>query len=164
MVGVLVLLVVLGGLCVGYGVQQSVVRDTSFVSADDLAYEYAGQVGQIAYLSGTVVETNPVVISAEYDYYAEGERHTGTLRLTIHEVSRPVTEGQRLSVYAVVRPNNELIARNEHVVRPGNTWFMYTVSALAGVWVFRRLVQGWRVDRRTLSLRPRSAYNSQGDS
>lgn len=162
LVGVVFLLVILGGLCVGFGVQQSVVRDTSFPGTEDLAYDYDGHVGRIAYVGGQVIDTNPVVIEAEYDYYAAGEQHTGVLRLTIHDVPKPVKEGQILRTYAVVRPNNELVARNNLVIPQWHYWYMYAVSAVAGVWVLGRLIRGLGIDRTYLALLPRAENESPG--
>jgi hypothetical protein len=36
-----------------------------------------------------------------------------------------------------------------------NYLYMYTISALAGVWVLLRLVRGWTVNRATLAIRRR---------
>lgn len=44
-----------------------------------------------------------------------------------------------------------------HHRAPWEAYYMYGVSALAGCWVFARLASQWRLDPRTLSLRPRAA-------
>lgn len=149
---VLVLLVVLGGLCVGFGIPNSVGTNPASADADDLALDYGSHVGSVAHVGGTVVETSPVVIEADYDYVAGGTRHEGTLRLTIHDVSRSVTVGQTLRTYALVQPDQELTARETVVVPRWQFWYMYAVSALAGVWTLARLHRTWTLDPSTFSL------------
>lgn len=148
LVGVAFLLIVLVGVCVGFGIQTAVTAGGPLPGQDQLAYDYDAYVGDEAEVSGIVINTEPVVLAAEYQYFAEGQRYRGVLTITIRGVSEPVAEGDIMQVAGTVEEGQALTARNAVAVPNRNVWYMYTVSALAGFWVLGRLLAGWRFDPR----------------
>jgi hypothetical protein len=64
----------------------------------------------------------------------------------------PVTSSQSLQVYGTLRSANTIEAMNSVAVSRINIYYMYVVSALAGVWTLARLALGWTIDRRTLAI------------
>ena len=154
---ILVLLALLVGLMVGFGGLDPAPTQGDYPSEDELATDYAEHIGQTVHLSGVVIDTDPVVIRVDYDYYATGVRYTGSYDLTIQEISSTdgVTDGDSLQVYGTVRPDHTLTAQNVVVVPPRNYAYMYTISALAGLWVLTRLIRGWRLDWATGALERR---------
>ena len=159
-VGVCCLLAVLFGLTVGFGTLAPAPALGSYPDSATLAQEYDATIGQRVQVSGTVVRTEPLVLAAEYDYYAAGAANSGSLDLTITAVERPVRVGQSVQVFGTLRPDRTIEAREIVVVPARNVAYMYAVSALAGLWVLARLLRGWAVDWRTGAVtrrdRPRS--------
>lgn len=145
-VAVLLLLAVLFGLMVGFGTLAPAPSLGAYPSEDDLAANYDAYIAQPVQVVGTVVETNPVVIAVEYDYYAAGDAYVGTLTLAITDVTTPVPPGQVVQVYGVARPDHTITARNVVTVPTVNFAYMYGISALAGLWVLVRLARDWRLD------------------
>lgn len=145
-VAVLLLLAVLFGLMISFGTLSPALSLGAYPSEDNLAANNDAYIGQPVQVVGTIAETNPVVIAVEYDYYAAGAAHVGTLTLTVTDVTTPVTPGQVVQVYGVARPNRHIAARNVVTVPTVNFAYMYGISALAGLWVFVRLARDWRLD------------------
>lgn len=152
LVGVVLLVAVLGGLCVGFGTQTSVQTHASLPDTDHLGYDAGRYVGERVEVSGVVINTDPVVIGAEYNYYDAGERHGDFLTLTVRGVDRPLEEGAVVQVYGVLESENAIAARNIVVVPARNYLYMYVVSFLAGLWVLGRLLAHWRLDPTSFAL------------
>jgi hypothetical protein len=150
-----VLLAVLFVLTVGYGTLGPAPSLGAYPSEDDIAPDPGSYIGQQVHLSGQVVETDPVVITTDYAYYADGERVEGALDLTVRNVDTAVSRGDTLQVFGTLGPEQTIQAQNVVVVPAVNYAYMYTVSALAGLWVLARLVAGWRVDWPTGALERR---------
>lgn len=159
---VALLVVVLAGLCVMFGVQSAVPNTQTTPGNDDLAYDYERYVGDVVRVGGTVVGTDPVVIEAEYEFFADGVVHSGTLELTVLELGAEVEVGDELRTYARVQPGNVVVARNAVVVPRWNYLYMYAVSAVAGVWVLGRLAMGWRLDSSLALVRRASPVSVSG--
>ncbi|WP_435196346.1 hypothetical protein [Natronomonas sp. EA1] len=143
------LLAVLFVLMVGYGVLTPAPTLGAYPTENDPATNYNAYVDEHVQVAGTVIETDPVVIAAEYDQYTQGTRRKGTIELTITNIDEPVERGQFVQVYGTATGDRAIIAANVVVVPAGNFRYMYIVSALAGLWVLGRLVRGWRIDWET---------------
>lgn len=151
-VSVLALLCVLFVLLVGFGTLDPDPRLGAYPTEDDFAADYDGYVGRPVQAAGTVVRTDPVVIAADYRYYAAGDVHAGTIDLTLTGVRTDVGRGEALRVFGVLRPDRTIDAGTVLTVPAVNFAYMYVVSALAGLWVFGRLVRDWRIDPRRGAL------------
>lgn len=146
------LLCVLIGLFVWAGAMEPDPERNHHPGTADLAENYDAYVGEYAELNGEVVETDPVVIEAEYG-------PDQTVGFVVEGIEEPVEPDQRLTVYGLVKPDHTIQAE-ETVVR--DAWertYMYAVSAFAAAWVFARFVRGWRFDRGTMSFRPRGDHD-----
>ncbi|WP_336338983.1 hypothetical protein [Haloarcula brevis] len=150
-----VLLAVLFALMVGLGAPAPDPAVGDYPNGDALAQDYDRYVGEYVQVTGTVVGTDPVETDLGYAYAADGERHTGTLTVTVRNVDATVVEGQSLQVYGTLGPDRTITAENSVGVPATNYTAMYLVSALAGLWTLGRVVCGWRLDPRTGALRRR---------
>lgn len=112
--------------------------------ADDLSQDYAAYQGERVEVSGTIVRTDPVVIEVD-----DADRRP---TLTVTNVTEPVAVGQELRVFGTARPNETIAAHETVIVSPWETYYMWTVSFVAGVWVLVRFLRGWRFDRSTLNF------------
>jgi len=156
-IAVVVLLGALVALALRFGTVQPNPRLGYFPTGDHLAVAYDGYVGERVQVSGTVARVDPVVLTVDYAGWVDGRYRTGTSRLRVVGLDRPVAEGQALQVYGVVRPDRTIRAAASVVAPVGNQVYMYVVSFLAGLWVLARLVRGWTVawDEFALRRRPR---------
>ncbi len=143
-----VLLGLLSGSLVAAGTLAPDPTANHYPDEQDLGREYAAYQGEKVELDGTVVETDPVVIEADY-------APDRTVALTIRSVDEPVAVGQRLGVFGIARPDHTIEARETVVVSRWETYYAWVVSLLAGLWVLARFVHGWRFDRSTVSFEPR---------
>lgn len=135
----------LAGLMVWFGTLGPNPQLNHFLEAGHLAVDQTSHVGERAQVIGPVVDTDPVVIAAEYSIRVDGRYRTGTIRITITGLSQSVSPGQRLQVYGIVRPDRTIQATRTVAVPATNFLFMYGISALAGLWVLARLLMGWTV-------------------
>lgn len=124
-----------------------------YPDADDLSQDYAAHQGERIEVTGTVVQTDPVVIEADDN----ADRRP---MLTVTNVNEPVAVGQELRVFGTVRPNETIAAHETVIVSPWETYYLWTVSFVAGVWVLIRFLRGWRFDRSTLSFAPREGRDA----
>lgn len=155
-VGVLCLVLVLGGLCLVYGGQTTVQAEATLPQADDLGYDAERYVGTAVEVSGIVIDTDPVVIGAEYNYYAAGERHGGFFTLTLRGLSVDLAERQIVEVYGVLESPEALTVQTLVVIPAGHSLYMYLVSFLAGLWVLGRLLAHWRLDSTRFAITKRT--------
>lgn len=152
-----VLLALLLGLMVGFGTITPDPMLGSYPDHNQLATKYDSYLGDPVQVTGTVVQTDPVIIQNDYSVWNGGHYQTGTVELTITDLSRSVTTGQTLQVYGTARPDQTIRAVNSVVVPATNYLYMYGVSALAGLWVLARLIRGWTIDPTTFAVRRRTA-------
>ncbi|KAA9397261.1 hypothetical protein Har1130_08105 [Haloarcula sp. CBA1130] len=146
------LLGLLFALMVGFGTATPDPALGDYPGGDAMAEDHERYVGESIQVTGTVVGTDPVEIAVEYEYAANGERHSGTLAITVQNVETAVTEGDSLQVYGTLGPDRTITAENSVSVPAMNYAAMYLVSALAGLWTLGRLVRGWRVNWQTGAL------------
>lgn len=147
-----VLLAALCGLFVLAGADRPTSPHASPTYAE-LDRNYEAYVGQSVELSGTVVETDPVVAEFGYEtgvYEAESYR----LRL---EGAPPVERGDEIVLYGELRPDRTVAVDAERSVvrKPWEKQYMYGVSVLGALFVGGRVVNGWRLRPRRLALVPR---------
>lgn len=154
----LVLLGALFGLLVWYGSLEPDPSVWALPGPEELGHDYGRYVGDRVAVSGRVVETDPIVIAAQYDV-----NNVIRLRLVGLEDSVTVSEGARLNVYGVVEPDHTVRVLNVVQVPARGVWYTYTISFLAGLWVLGRIVRYWEVDLGELALRRRSAPLPVGD-
>lgn len=147
LVAIVVLVGVLTGLLVWYGSLPPDPAAGEYPGADELTRDYAQYHGDRVVVSGPVLSTDPVVIDA-----VDGPE---TYRLTITGVDTPVSRGEHLSVFGVVREDRTIRAKTAYTVPRSGFWYAYVTSFVAGLWVFARLLGHWRLDRDPLGLTPR---------
>ena len=104
-------------------------------------------VDQQVEIGGTVVATDPAVIEVEHP--------DGTHDVTLEGLDESVAEGQQVSAFGTLTDASTLQVDKALVRWPWETWYMYAVSFLGGLWVLARLLAHWRPDRARLAFRPR---------
>jgi len=148
---VVALLAVLFGLCVWFGTLAPAPEVGAYPDSDDIGPSPTEYVGTDVEIGGRVVATEPVVVELSYG--------TASRRVTVTDVSHPVTEGDTLRVFGTLTDSETIRASNSFAVPPSGAVYTYSISFLAGLWVLVRLVTQWRVDsrrglvRRTRTLR-----------
>jgi hypothetical protein len=149
------LLGVLAALVAWYGATAADAALSRFPGEDQIAVGYETWVGTRVQVGGTVVETDPVVVAAEYTAWVGDGYERGVARFTVRGLSHPVAPGEHLQVFGTARPGRTIEASNGVVVPASNYPYMYAVSFLAGCWVLARLIRGWRIDPATLAVERR---------
>lgn len=140
------LLAILAGQLVWFGGHPPVGAGAD-LSARALHENYETYVGQRVVVTAPVVEVDPVVLALHGD--------DATSRLTVSGVSKRVSVGDRLQVFGIVRPGNEMRALNTITVPRWGLAYTYTVSFLAGFWVLLRIGRHWRLNPWALALERR---------
>jgi len=150
LLAVLVLLCALFGLVVWHGTLEPAPEAGSFPGTEELAADYDAYLGERVTVGGRVVETDPVVVTAEYGV-------DESIRLTVVglDPSVAVKEGATLRVFGVVKPDRTIRSSNAFTVPTSGLWYTWTVSALAGLWTLARIVRRFRLDREQWGLVPR---------
>jgi hypothetical protein len=111
--------------------------------------EYHRYLGERVSVGGQIVDTAPITIVAETT--------TGHhVRLTITDLSTPVTRHRELLVYGIAKPGHTVRAIRGFTVAPSASVYAVTVSFFAGIWVLARIVRHWRIDPTDWTLVPRS--------
>jgi hypothetical protein len=154
-VALAVLLAILVSLMIGFGLVTADPTRGQYPGSGQLTVDYDRYVGDTVQVTGTVTGTDPVVLRTDYSLWAGDHYRTGTIRFRVTDLSHSPRAGQTLQVYGTARADNSIQARNTVVVPSGNYLYMYTISALAGVWVLLRLIRGRTIDRATLAIRRR---------
>ncbi|WP_411964474.1 hypothetical protein [Haloferax sp. YSMS24] len=149
LVGIVILLGCLFGLMVWFGSLTPAPEVGAYPGEEQLGTNYDAWTGDKASLTGTIVDTDPLTISAEYGTVEH-------VQLQVSGADVQAQEGDRLAVYGVVEPDHTIRTLNAYTVPSANYPYMYTVSFLAGLWVLGRLVRTWRIDWETWSLEPRT--------
>ena len=142
------LVLVLAGLLVWGGTLSPADAQRDFPSEDDVGPNRDAYVGERVTLSGTVVETNPVIITVEY---GTGE----SFRATLADADQSVSEGDQVSAFGTLESPSKLVAERVIVREPWELWYMYGVSFLGGLWVLVRTLRRWRFDAERLAFVPR---------
>lgn len=124
-----------------------------FPNEDDLI---AGDVapGDRVTIGGRVVSTDPLVFEADPEL---GE----PIEFTITNVDTAVSIGDEIVVHGTLTDERTIRATGSYTREPWELYYMYAVSALAGLWVLGRFLRGWAFDRSTVGFRPRA--NERGD-
>jgi hypothetical protein len=142
LLALLVLLAAMVGLVVWHGTLEPAPEAGSYPGSEELAADYDRYLGERVTVVGRIVETDPVVIDAEY---GAGE----SIRLAVVGLAPNVRieAGAVLRVFGVVEPNRTVRTENAFAVPPGGRWYAWGVSFLAGLWVLSRIVRRFRFDR-----------------
>ncbi len=124
-----------------------------FPNEDDLI---AGDVatGDRVTIGGRVVSTDPLVIEADPTF-------EDPIELTITNVGSAVSIGDEIVVHGTLTDERTIRATGNYAREPWELYYMYAVSAIAGLWVLSRFLRGWQLDRSTGGFRPRA--NERGD-
>ncbi|WGI17642.1 hypothetical protein [Methanonatronarchaeum sp. AMET-Sl] len=141
---VLVLLVGLFFLNVGYAEYQV----ENEILAEELAEGYGEYVGGEFSGSGEVVSVSPLVISIEYGLDSE-------FRLELVGVDRDVEEGEILSVYGVLEPDETLEVKDMVVQSQTDYLYMYLVSIFGLLITLGLFFRYWKPDFNKLVFRRR---------
>ncbi len=148
--GVLVVLLVasLVTLFVWHGTLAPDPAMNSFPDSDDIGPDPEDYVGQQVSIGGEVIGTDPLVIEMEYGV-------DGTREITLTNVGTSVSVGQDVSAFGTVSDASTLETERALVRSPWETWYMYGVSFLAGLWVLVRTRSHWTFDRDEWAFVPR---------
>ena len=143
-----VLLVVLAGLFVWAGTIEPDPADNNFPENEDVLDNPDQYLGQQVSIGGTVINTDPLTIETAF----EGE----TVTFTIENANPEVSNGDQLTAFGTLEPDNRITAENVVHREPWEAYYMYIVSLLAGLWVLGRLVNTWTVDTDQWTVVPRT--------
>ena len=138
-------LLILGGLFVWMGMAEPNPDRHNYPDDTHLTEDYDAYVGQQATVHGIVVETDPLVIET-------GE----SIRLTIVDSEAEPTEGEHLTAFGTVEPDQTIDAESSFTREPWEMAYMYGVSLLAGLWVLVRFVRRWRFSTTEWAFVPRN--------
>jgi len=145
---ILGLLAVLFGLAVWYGSLGPAPELGAYPNHEHLGQDYGQYLGAEVTVTGRVIATDPVTISAD-----DGDGDT--FQLTVTELALTPAEGEKLRVYGVAEPDHTIRAKNAFTVPQSGSWYAWSVSFLAGLWVLARIGRHWRLDLATGTLEPR---------
>jgi hypothetical protein len=109
--------------------------------------------GDAVVVTGTVVETDPVVLENDVELVVDGAYEERPLRVTVVESGGSYEEGQTIQVFGTYAGDRTV--REGSTITIGSRPYTYTISFLAGLWVLGRLIYRWRVDLADLSFRRR---------
>lgn len=137
-----VLAILLAAMAVHYGATAP-DRDP-YAGTDDLVGDYRAHVGEEVYVWGRVVRAAPDAIVVR----------SGSLALTV-ETAATAAPGDVVQVYGTLRPDRRVDARRVVVSEREYMRSMYAISGVAGLLTAALFVRSWRIDPRSLSIRPR---------
>lgn len=120
----------------------------------DLVGHEAQYVGEHVIVAGPVVETEPLVVAADYRIVRDGAFQSGTIRVTVTDTLTRAKLGERAQVYGVLTDDRTVRATNTRM-STGDRRYMYLASFPAGLWVSTRLGRWWRLDPTRLAVVPR---------
>jgi len=121
-----------------------------FPDEDEFAVDYTAYVGERVEFGGTVVATDPVTVEVTAD---SGRSIELTLR-SVDNTDR-ISAGDEITVYGTLEPDNTVTVIETTVRQPWESYYMYLVSFLAGLWTLGRFLRHWTIDPQTLSVTPR---------
>ncbi len=124
-----------------------------FPDEDDLI---AGDVapGDRVTIGGTITSTDPLIIAADPEL---GE----PIELTITNTDTTGSIGDEIVIHGTLSDDRTIRATDSYTRKPWELYYMYVVSAVAGLWVLGRFLRGWEFDRSTAAFGPRT--NERGD-
>lgn len=154
LVGIVVGLVLLTVLFVWAGTVESGPADNNFPRAEEIHDDPETYLGERVTVSGTVVETDPLVVEAAIP---DGEPFT----VVIENADASPAVGDQLTAHGTLTAERHLEATNVVHREPWEAQYMYLVSFLAGLWVLVRLRTGWTVDTTDWTLLPRDESRSE---
>ena len=141
-----VLLVALTGLLIWYDTVDPNPADNNFPEASDVKDNPGTYVGERVSVGGTVVETDPLTIEDEgLTFVVENAA-----------VDSDVEAGDRLRAHGTLDSNNHIDAKNTIHSELWESYYMYGVSVLAGLWVLGRGLNRWTIDSTNWSVVPRA--------
>ncbi|WP_138005239.1 hypothetical protein [Halalkalirubrum salinum] len=124
-----------------------------FPNEDDLVASDVAP-GDRVTIGGTVRSTDPLVIEADPTF-------ADPIELTVTNVASAVSIGDEIVVHGTLTDEWTIRATGNYAREPWELYYMYAVSAIAGLWVLSRFLRGWQLDRSTGGFRPRA--NERGD-
>lgn len=132
-----VLLAAMVGCLIWFGAMPVAPEIGVFAGNEGTITDYGAHLDSRVVISGPVVHTDPLTIRAE----------TGSgdmLHLRVTGADSQVAEGDVLSVYGVLRPDQEIAAINTVIKPMGSYWRTRVLSAIACLWVLWRGMRHWR--------------------
>jgi len=142
----LLLICVLGGLFLWAGTLDPNIQNHRYPDSADVAANPELYVGASVEVSGTVIETNPAIITVTSG--------TETQNLEITNVEKPISEGETVFVFGTLQDTNTIEA-NSVVSRTALAErYMLIVSFVAGLWVLARLIKDWEFGPDKSLLKP----------
>lgn len=147
-----ILLVAFGGLFIFYGALEPDPEHNDHPGNDDLEADPSTHIGEQVELSGTVVDTEPLVLEVEHA--------DGTTEYVL-ENAPDAEVGQEVRLFGTIEPSTSESADarlevNDAIVRDSwETTYMYAVSIVAALWVVVRAVRHWRFDAGSFGFVPR---------
>lgn len=145
--GIVVLVCLLGSLLVWSGTVSPNPGQNRYPGTEALLEHDDAYVGEQVQISGTVIGTDPVVIELTHG--------DATRELTVRNVDRSVSPGDKLSVFGTVQAGDAIVATAVSTRESWETQYMYLVSFIGGLWVLLRLLNGWRFEADHWTLKPR---------
>ncbi|MFA9428405.1 hypothetical protein [Natronorubrum sp. A-ect3] len=146
------LLVAFVGLFVFYGALEPAPEHNDYPGNGDLEAGPTAHVGEQIGISGTVVDTEPLVLEVEHA--------DGTAEYVI-ENAPDAKVGQEVRLFGTIEADTSegadaRLEVDDAIVRDSwETTYMYAVSIVAALWVAIRAVQHWRFDAGSLGFVPR---------
>lgn len=122
---------------------------------EHVAESYDRYVGSGVVVAGDVAATDPVVLRG-----SNGAGETFEVRLT--GTDRDLEPGDSVWLYGTARPDRTVAVETAIVRSDWEFQYMYVASALGGLLVLGRFVDGWRFDASRLAFRPRETPLSSG--
>lgn len=140
--GVVVLLGAVTGLCLHYGANEE--RADPYPKNEALATDYDAHVGEDTLVFGTVRDIDRDANTAT----VEVDSDVGPFDMTVTGFSGSVQPGGVVQVYGVLRPERTIDATNVAVVNPAGSsnLYKYAVSAVGAVLVLALFFRQWRFD------------------
>lgn len=142
---IIALLLALGVSFVAFGTVDPNPARNAYPGTDQVVSHPDEYVGERVSLSGTVVATDPLVITA--DSGLDSARFTIT-----NSDHATVSEGDQFIVFGPLTATNTIQAERTVVREPWELTYMYVVSFLGGLFVLARVLRHWRPDIEHQSL------------
>lgn len=146
---IIALLLAVGVSFVAFGTLTPDPAHNAYPGTDQVVSHPDVYVGERVSLSGTVIATDPLVITA--DSGLENAKFTIT-----NSDHATVSKGDQLTVFGTLTATNTIQAERTVVREPWELTYMYVVSFLGGLLVLARLLRHWRPNLEQHLLVPRT--------